>query len=186
MLRTRVRAPWLPGRGGGRVILRKLLAVALSAGVAGCAVGPDFVTPPVQVAPTWLEWRSRSLNTKDELYRNWWLVFHDPILNRLIEIAYAQNLTLLSAGTRVLEARANLGIAIGEFYPQKQQGFGGCRMRAPARPIRNRRRACGATGATPSASKLHGNSIFGVSFDVEFNRLTRLIWPRSQPTTMSW
>ncbi len=124
MLRTRVRAPWLPGRGGGRVILRKLLAVALSAGVAGCAVGPDFVTPPVQVAPTWLEWRSRSLNTKDELYRNWWLVFHDPILNRLIEIAYAQNLTLLSAGTRVLEARANLGIAIGEFYPQKQQGFG--------------------------------------------------------------
>ena len=125
MLRAIVRAPWSLGRGSGHAIVRKLLVVALSAGVAGCAVGPDFFTPPVQVAPTWLEWRSRALNTNDELYRNWWLVFHDPILNRLIEIAYAQNLTLLSAGTRVLQARANLGLAIGEFYPQKQQGFGG-------------------------------------------------------------
>src|SRR5262249_42626806 len=35
--------------------------------------------------------------------------------------AYEQNLTLRSAGIRVLEARAQLGIAIGELYPQKQQ-----------------------------------------------------------------
>ena len=46
------------------------------------------------------------------------------MLNRLIEIAYDQNLTLVSAGTRVLEARAQLGVAIGEFYPQVQQGNG--------------------------------------------------------------
>jgi len=50
--------------------------------------------------------------------------FHDPTLNRLIQIAYNQNLTLLSAGTRVLQARALLGIAIGVSYPQVQQGTG--------------------------------------------------------------
>jgi hypothetical protein len=32
-------------------------------------------------------------------------------------IAYEQNLTLLNAGTRVLQARAALGIAIGISYP---------------------------------------------------------------------
>ena len=42
-------------------------------------------------------------------------------LTRLIQLAYQQNLTLRTAGVRVLEARARLGIAIGEFYPQQQQ-----------------------------------------------------------------
>ena len=52
-------------------------------------------------------------------YRDWWNVFNDPVLSRLVEIAYQQNLTLRSAGVRVLEARAQLGIAIGEF-PQRR------------------------------------------------------------------
>jgi NodT family efflux transporter outer membrane factor (OMF) lipoprotein len=120
MLREHPRARWRQGR----AVLRGVLGIAVSFGVAGCAVGPDFVTPPAPVAPTWLEWRNKSLNTKDERYRNWWLVFRDPTLNRLIEIAYAQNLTLLSAGTRVLQARAALGIAVGEFYPQSQLATG--------------------------------------------------------------
>jgi outer membrane protein TolC len=47
-------------------------------------------------------------------------VFNDPVLLRLIELAYEQNLTLRTAGVRVLEARAQLGIAIGEIYPQQQ------------------------------------------------------------------
>ena len=51
-------------------------------------------------------------------------MFHDPVLDRLIRIAYEQNLSLVSTGTRVLQARAELGVAIGEFYPQLQQGKG--------------------------------------------------------------
>ena len=53
--------------------------------------------------------------------KDWWTVYHDPTLDRLIDLAYDQNLTLMAAGTRVLEARATLGVAIGEFYPQTQQ-----------------------------------------------------------------
>ena len=34
--------------------------------------------------------------------RDWWKSFHDATLNQLTDIAYNQNLTLLSAGTRVL------------------------------------------------------------------------------------
>jgi outer membrane protein TolC len=104
--------------------LRGALALALIPGVAGCAVGPDFVTPPPPVAAKYLEWRDGSIGTGKEDYRDWWRAFHDPVLNRLIELAYNQNLTLLRAGTQVLEARAQLGIQVGEFYPQQQQGVG--------------------------------------------------------------
>ena len=97
---------------------------ALLVSLAGCAVGPDFAPPLAPVADTWLEWRNKSLQTGPEEYRDWWRVFHDPILDRLIDIAYSQNLTLLSAGTKVLQARAQLGIAIGEFWPQKQGALG--------------------------------------------------------------
>src|SRR5215469_7528326 len=87
-------------------------------------VGPDFTSPSAPVADKWLEANNTSVDTRNQEYRDWWRVFHDPVLNRLIEIAYNQNLTLVSAGTKVLEARAQLGVAIGEFYPQIQQGQG--------------------------------------------------------------
>jgi NodT family efflux transporter outer membrane factor (OMF) lipoprotein len=107
-----------------RAILRWTLAAALIPPVAGCAVGPDFIAPPTPIADQYLEAHNRSLRSDKQEYRDWWKVFHDPTLNRLVEIAYDQNLTLLSAGTRVLEARAQLGVAIGELYPQQQQGVG--------------------------------------------------------------
>src|SRR5215472_14730110 len=93
---------------GSRVFARHILAVAL----AGCMVGPDFSSPSAPVAEKWLEAGNTSVDTRNQEYRDWWKVFHDPVLNRLIEIAYNQNLTLVSAGTQVLEARAQLGVAI--------------------------------------------------------------------------
>jgi NodT family efflux transporter outer membrane factor (OMF) lipoprotein len=100
------------------------LGLALPLCCAGCLVGPDFSSPSAPVAEKWLEANSPSVDTRNQEYRDWWTVFHDPVLNRLIELAYNQNLTLVDAGTRVLEARAQLGVAIGEFYPQVQQGNG--------------------------------------------------------------
>jgi len=98
------------------------LLMALACG--GCMVGPSYQSPAVSVAAKYLEANQPSVDTRNQEYRDWWTVFHDPVLNRLTEIAYNQNLTLVSAGTRVLQARAQLGVAIGEFYPQLQQGGG--------------------------------------------------------------
>ena len=126
----------LPGgrRLVGVVPPRISLFVALLFLCEGCLVGPDFTSPSPPVAEKWLEADNPSVDTRNQEYRDWWKVFHDPVLNRLIEIAYNQNLTLVSAGTQVLEARAQLGVAIGEFYPQIQGpgtatyiGFPGCR-----------------------------------------------------------
>jgi NodT family efflux transporter outer membrane factor (OMF) lipoprotein len=93
--------------------------------VSGCIkVGPDFVRPPVTVSQTWLDAGDPRVKTEAADYRNWWQAFNDPVLDRLIDRAYRENLSLRVAGVRVLEARAQLGIAIGRWYPQTQQAFG--------------------------------------------------------------
>jgi len=92
---------------------------------AGCAkVGPDFAPPPVTVSQKWLDSADQRVTTSTEEYRAWWRVFNDAALDRLIEAAYRENLSLRLAGVRVLEARAQLGIATGQLYPQTQQAFG--------------------------------------------------------------
>ena len=131
---------------GHRHTIIPILALAM----AGCAVGPDFVTLSAPVASNWLEWRSKSLKTGPEEYRDWWRVFHDPILDRLIDIAYSQNLTLLSAGTKVLQARAQLGVAIGEFWPQKQQALGSVNYNLLSQANAQSSPAAGAGQSTPA------------------------------------
>jgi NodT family efflux transporter outer membrane factor (OMF) lipoprotein len=103
-----------------RVVILALLILPLAA----CAVGPDFVPPEAPAADKFVGTNNRSIKTDHQDYRDWWRAFRDPTLNRLVLIAYNQNLTLLSAGTRVLQARAVLGVATGLFYPQVQQGTG--------------------------------------------------------------
>lgn len=101
--------------------LAPLIVTGLLLLLAGCKVGPDFATPNASVAANWLESRDASVHSDRTDDQNWWTVYHDPTLDRLIDLAYQQNLPLMAAGTRVLEARAKLGVAIGEFYPQTQQ-----------------------------------------------------------------
>jgi len=91
----------------------------------GCTkVGPNFVRPEAAVSPGWMGAGDKGVDSESKDYRDWWRVFDDPVLDRLIERAYRENLSLRIAGVRVLEARAQLGIAVGEFYPQTQQAFG--------------------------------------------------------------
>ncbi len=88
----------------------------------GCIkVGPDFTPPSAPVADSWMEKADPQLTTTPAQHEEWWMVFDDPILNSLVAEAHAQNLGLQVAGLRILEARAQLGIATGNLYPQQQQ-----------------------------------------------------------------
>ena len=93
----------------------------------GCAmVGPDYIKPPpAPQQQEWIEQKDPKIKTEPTDLSNWWQVFDDPVLNSLVEEAYQQNLPLRIAGLRILEARAQLGIASGNLYPQTQQGSGG-------------------------------------------------------------
>jgi NodT family efflux transporter outer membrane factor (OMF) lipoprotein len=88
-------------------------------------LGPDYQEPEVK----WLkEWQptlygqvdASGAQTAQDL-RFWWHLFDDLALNQLIDIARRENLSLRIAGLRVLESRAQLGIAGSALYPQIQQ-----------------------------------------------------------------
>ena len=83
-------------------------------------IGPDYTTPPAAVATKWEQASDLGVDTSHQEYDEWWHVFNDDTLVTLVNLAYQQNLTLRAAGVRVLEARAQLGEAIGELYPQQQ------------------------------------------------------------------
>jgi NodT family efflux transporter outer membrane factor (OMF) lipoprotein len=110
-----------------RVTPKLLLAAVLAGSVSlgGCMIGPDYVRPDAKLAPGWTDTSDPGVpadpaSAAERTQRDWWTVFGDPVLTDLIETAYRQNLTLLAAGVRVLQARAELGIALGEFWPQEQ------------------------------------------------------------------
>jgi NodT family efflux transporter outer membrane factor (OMF) lipoprotein len=90
----------------------------------GCTVGPDFVRPEARLNENWKEKNDSRVKTQAEVGQEWWKGFQDPVLDKLVQLAYQQNLPLQIAGLRILEARARLGIALGLQYPQQQETFG--------------------------------------------------------------
>jgi NodT family efflux transporter outer membrane factor (OMF) lipoprotein len=93
--------------------------------ISGCAmVGPDYVKPTTAEPEKWLQYQDPRIQSKPADDSRWWMVFKDPILDELVESAYQQNLPLQIAALRILEARAQLGIAIGFQFPQQQQIVG--------------------------------------------------------------
>ncbi|HXU01160.1 MAG TPA: efflux transporter outer membrane subunit, partial [Polyangia bacterium] len=87
--------------------------------LAACAVGPDFKRPEVTAAQAWHATDPR-LATQAAADSQWWKTFNDPALDRLVELAYRQNLPLQIAGLRIVEARAQYGVATGRLFPQTQ------------------------------------------------------------------
>jgi NodT family efflux transporter outer membrane factor (OMF) lipoprotein len=87
--------------------------------LAACAVGPDFKRPEVTAAQAWHATDPR-LATQTAADSQWWKTFNDPALDRLVELAYRQNLPLQIAGLRIVEARAQYGVATGRLFPQTQ------------------------------------------------------------------
>jgi NodT family efflux transporter outer membrane factor (OMF) lipoprotein len=102
------------------------LSALLALLASGCmTVGPDYQVPTAPVMPDYLEYEDPLLDTTAPAAPEWWkTAFNDPILDRLVETALAQNLSLRSAGLRVLQAQQNLAIAIGNQYPQQQEFTG--------------------------------------------------------------
>jgi NodT family efflux transporter outer membrane factor (OMF) lipoprotein len=90
--------------------------------MTGCTmVGPDYEPPETTVMSEWMELDDPLLRDQSLVDPEWWSsAFKDPVLDRLVEEALAQNLSLRAAGLRVLQAQQMLSIAVGSRYPQQQ------------------------------------------------------------------
>jgi NodT family efflux transporter outer membrane factor (OMF) lipoprotein len=96
---------------------------ALSA-LVGCSVGPNFTKPEATAPQEWRTYGDPRISTQTAVDSEWWKTFGDPTLDRLVELAYRQNLPLQVAGLRIVEARAQLGVLSGQQFPQLQVATG--------------------------------------------------------------
>src|ERR1700704_193717 len=100
-----------------------VFAVALS----GCAVGPDYRRPDVEVPPGW-----RLGTTEGAEISNvaWWDQFQDPVLAELVRTALENNKDLQIATANVDQAFAQYGITRSALFPQADASASGARPRA--------------------------------------------------------
>ncbi|CAM5202121.1 hypothetical protein CDEF62S_02992 [Castellaniella defragrans] len=120
--------------------LRSAFVPVLLAGLlAGCAVGPDYHRPSVELPGKFKEaWLSpeaaqrwKAAQPSDAMTRGkWWTIFHDADLDALQDQALEANQDLKGAAARVAQARALQRGANSERLPQLDAGFGVTRERA--------------------------------------------------------
>lgn len=100
--------------------------LAAIAALAGCSVGPDFLRPDsglheVNLQPR-ADYTSRYPTSESSVPAQWWTLFNDEVLTELETKAFAANLDLQVASSRIEQSRAQLGIAASERLPNVAVG----------------------------------------------------------------
>ena len=88
-------------------------------------VGPNFKIPHSNVEERWVSHQGVAAEPYGATEIFWWKKFHDPVLVKLVEMAYENSPTLQSTGVKILEERALLDRSIGNLLPQTQGISGG-------------------------------------------------------------
>src|SRR5207247_7794709 len=102
-----------PRSGARGVFLAALSSISILAG--GCMVGPNYVRPAVE-QPTGFKSQPAG-EAGAPIAPDWWRLYADSELERLIATAQASNQTLRQAVARVDEARALARVAGSYLYP---------------------------------------------------------------------
>ena len=82
--------------------------------LASCMVGPDFQTPGASGGSKWKEGQATS---GTRLPDNWWRLFNDRELTRLVDRALTANNDLAAAKARVDTSRALVGLDQARLFP---------------------------------------------------------------------
>lgn len=129
-------------------VSRTLLAAFGGAFVlAGCAVGPDYVRPSMDMPVAFKEaghdadepadkpadsgWKTASPQVIDT-HQPWWDAYQDAVLSGLMTQANAANQNLRQAEAQYREARAIADAARANFWPTVGLNVGATRARAPS------------------------------------------------------
>ncbi len=120
-----------------------LVLIAVVAALAGCSVGPNYQRPAAlgtnampavftgATSTNAVEWKPAQPSA--HLPRGtWWEMFGDPELNRLEGLATTNNQQLVAAYANFQQARALVGIARADYFPQLSADPSYTRQRASA------------------------------------------------------
>jgi outer membrane protein TolC len=104
------------------------------AGLAGCAVGPDYREPVPVVPNRWQTGKDANAGLRPidpETLKTWWKNFGDARLDRLMNRALADNLDLKMALARIDQARAERRGTRAELFPKVDVAAGAQRNDNP-------------------------------------------------------
>jgi len=121
-----------PAQGGARAGALRATAILLATTVSGCMVGPDYARPSVETPLAFKEggtredsaayvasrkgWRPAAPNDGAER-GDWWRVFRDPTLDRLIRLVDVDNQSLRAQVAAYEQARAFVAQARAALFP---------------------------------------------------------------------
>ena len=132
----------------------KRLVLPLALACAGCTVGPDYRKPE---EPVPAQFRAAPASAPADLSQ-WWTQFRDPELESLVARALKSNIDLLTAASRVREARQEEIVAGAAGLPQVNANGTAVHLHSAGDPL------AGITGQPPSSG---GTDIklYSVGFD---------------------
>jgi multidrug efflux system outer membrane protein len=112
-----------------RLILRAIAVASASLLLlAGCMVGPDYQRPSTPVPASYPD--ELPSNAAAPIRTDWWTLYDDPTLNRLLASALADNLDVAFAVARIEEADADLREVNASLFPEIDLAALGARSRS--------------------------------------------------------
>jgi multidrug efflux system outer membrane protein len=138
------------------------IALAFAALLAGCNIAPRYQKPAVDVPAAWKDVPAQGQAAAGE---HWWIVYGDPVLDRLVAEGLANNRDLQIAAARIEEARALLRITDAARSPA---------VDATAQRDRTRSSARSATPLPPGIPLTRNSNIATVNVSYELDLWGRL------------
>ncbi|HKB66190.1 MAG TPA: efflux transporter outer membrane subunit [Pyrinomonadaceae bacterium] len=144
----------------------KFLLLAIAVLLSGCAVGPNYKRPAVNVPTEYRDGTPSPTAPGSSLgNEKWWDVYQDPVLADLIHTALQQNYDVRIAAARVLEAQAQLGITRANQLPSASVG-------ADIYSQRNAKVSSVLPGYEVNAGQLNLSVIWNLDFWGKYRRQT--------------
>jgi NodT family efflux transporter outer membrane factor (OMF) lipoprotein len=112
-----------------RLALQTIGALALLS-LAGCALGPDYHTPTVQIPATFKEgvdWQRAQANPQASLSNTWWTLYQDDTLTQLIGQSLQANQSIVAAEAAYRVAQATVDASVASLFPVVTAGFSATR-----------------------------------------------------------
>jgi NodT family efflux transporter outer membrane factor (OMF) lipoprotein len=159
--------------------LRATFAVLPALALAACAVGPSYKPPVVQpdAKQPFVEGQASTMLSGQPLPANWWEMFDDPALDRLIKDAFAYNTDIRVAAGNLRQARGVLSEARAGRLPTTDLSAGYNRERVGADSLSAGGGITGSTAGGPSHYDFdYYQAGFDASYEVDlFGRVSRSI-----------
>lgn len=150
------------------MVRHNIIYAAVTLALAGCMVGPDYHRPDTKLPASFNASEAAQADAQAALNLDkWWETFQDPVLNELMDKAFADNLDIAKAVARIEEADAAMREAGAALFPQVDLSGNGVRQKVTE------------TGAFPLPSHVPAirenyNLQLGTNFELDFwGRLRR-------------